>query len=68
MAVRSKTRSDFDRSNTGMAGSNPAPGMDVCPRFSVLCSPVWVEALRLADPPSKESYQMSKNRFINFRS
>jgi hypothetical protein len=32
--------------------------MDVCPRFSVLCCPV--EALRRADPPSKESYQMSK--------
>jgi hypothetical protein len=29
----------------------------VCPRVSVLCYPV--EALRLADPPAKESYQMS---------
>jgi hypothetical protein len=34
--------------------------MDVCPRFSVLCCPVWVKALCWADPPSKESYQMSK--------
>jgi hypothetical protein len=33
--------------------------MDVCPRVSVLCCPVSVEALRLADPPAKESYQMS---------
>jgi hypothetical protein len=33
--------------------------MDVCPRVSVLCCPVSVEALRRADPPSKESYQMS---------
>jgi hypothetical protein len=33
--------------------------MDVCPRFSVLCCPVQVEALRRADPPAKESYQMS---------
>jgi hypothetical protein len=31
--------------------------MDVCPRVSVLCFPVSVEALRWADPPSKESYQ-----------
>jgi hypothetical protein len=31
--------------------------MDVCPRVSVLCCPVSVEALRRADPPSKKSYQ-----------
>jgi hypothetical protein len=28
--------------------------------FYVLCCPVSVEALRRADPPSKESYQMFK--------
>jgi hypothetical protein len=33
--------------------------MDVCPRVSVLCCPVSVEALRRADPPAKESYQLS---------
>jgi hypothetical protein len=33
--------------------------MDVCPRVCVLCYPVSVEALRQADPPAKESYQMS---------
>jgi hypothetical protein len=33
--------------------------MDVCPRVSVLCCPVSIEALRRADPPAKESYQMS---------
>jgi hypothetical protein len=33
--------------------------MDVCLRLSVLCCPVWVEALRWTDPPAKESYQMS---------
>jgi hypothetical protein len=27
----------FGRSNIGIAGSNPARGMDVCLRFSVLC-------------------------------
>jgi hypothetical protein len=32
----------------------------VCLRFSVLCCPVLVQALRWADSPSKESYQMSK--------
>jgi hypothetical protein len=44
----------------GIVGSNPAQGMDVCPRLSVLCCPVWVEALRQADHSSKESYHMSK--------
>jgi hypothetical protein len=33
--------------------------MDVCPRVSVLCCPVSVEALRWADTLAKESYQMS---------
>jgi hypothetical protein len=33
--------------------------MDVCPRVSVLCCPVSVEALCQADLPVKESYQMS---------
>jgi hypothetical protein len=33
--------------------------MDVCPRVSVLCCPVSAEALRRADLPAKESYQMS---------
>jgi hypothetical protein len=33
--------------------------MDLCPRVSVLCCPVTVEALRRADTPAKESYQMS---------
>jgi hypothetical protein len=33
--------------------------MDVCLRVSVLCCPVSVEALRRADPPSKESFKMS---------
>jgi hypothetical protein len=31
--------------------------MDVCPRVSLLCCPVSVEALHRADTPSKESYQ-----------
>jgi hypothetical protein len=65
---RSKALTVFRRSNSGLVGSNPARDMDVCPRFSVLCCPVQVVALRRADPPSKESYQMSKNRFVSFKS
>jgi hypothetical protein len=49
-----------DRSDTGIVGSNPAQGMAVCPRLSVLCCPVKVEALRGADHSSKVSYQMCK--------
>jgi hypothetical protein len=59
MAERSEAGTVYDRSNIGIAGSNPASGMDVCWRVSVLCCPVSVGALRRADPPSKESYQMS---------
>jgi hypothetical protein len=44
----------------GIVCSNPAQGMDVCPRLSVLCCPVYVEALRRADHSSKESCHMSK--------
>jgi hypothetical protein len=49
MAAWSKERTVFKRSNTVIVGSNPAQGMDVCPRFSVLCCPVQVVALRWAD-------------------
>jgi hypothetical protein len=45
--------------NIEIAGSNPARGMDVCLRVSMLCCPVSLEALRRADLPAKESYQMS---------
>jgi hypothetical protein len=40
MAELSEAHTFFDRSNIGISGSNPARGMDVCPRFSVLCCPV----------------------------
>jgi len=60
LAARWEARTVFDRPKTGIAGSNTAWRMDVCPRFSVMCSPVWVEALRRADPSSEESYQMLK--------
>jgi hypothetical protein len=42
----------------GIMGSSPAQGTDVCPRLSVLCCPVDVEAQRRADFPSKESYSL----------
>jgi len=57
---RSEACTVYDCSNIGIAGSNPARGMDVCPCFSVLCCPAPVEALRWPKPPTKESYQMSK--------
>jgi hypothetical protein len=60
MAARSKARTVFNRSNTGIVGSNPARGMYMCPRFSVLCCPVQVVALRRADPLSKEFYKCPK--------
>jgi hypothetical protein len=33
MVARSKACNIFGRSNIGFAASNPARGMDVCPRF-----------------------------------
>jgi hypothetical protein len=51
--------------NTEMMGSNPARGMDMCPRFSVLCCSVQVQAMRWTDPPSKESYQNVKMHINN---
>jgi hypothetical protein len=40
MAARSKARTVFDRSKSGIMGSNLTRAMDVCPCFSVLCCPV----------------------------
>jgi hypothetical protein len=40
MAERSEASIVFGRSDVEIAGSNPARGMDVCLRFSVLCCPV----------------------------
>jgi hypothetical protein len=40
MAARSNACTVFGRSNIGIAGSNPARGMDVCSRISVLSCPV----------------------------
>jgi hypothetical protein len=59
VAEQSKAGTVYNHLNIGIASSSPALGMDVCPHISVLCCPVSVEALRWADPPTKESYQMS---------
>jgi hypothetical protein len=48
----------ISRLDTEVVGSNPAQGMDICPHLTVLCKHVEVEALRRADPPFRESYQM----------
>jgi hypothetical protein len=40
VAERSKARTVFARSNTGIVGSNPTRGMDVCVRLFCLCCSV----------------------------
>jgi hypothetical protein len=40
IAERSEASTVFGLSNVEIAGSNPARGMDVCLRFSVLCCPL----------------------------
>jgi hypothetical protein len=55
VAVRSKACTVYNRLNIEIAGLNPAQGMDMCLRVSVLC---WT------DPPTKESYQMSVDQEI----
>jgi hypothetical protein len=47
----------LDLSNTGIVGLNLARGMDLCPHFTVLWCPGYVDALKRADPTSKVSYQ-----------
>jgi hypothetical protein len=49
IAERSKAGTVYDRSNVGIASSNPASGMDVCPRVSVLRCPVSVEVIPHVD-------------------
>jgi hypothetical protein len=50
----------FHHLDTEIVGSNPDYGMEVFLRLSVSFCPGYVEALRRADPPSKEFYQLSK--------
>jgi hypothetical protein len=37
VAARSKARTVFDGSNTGIVSSNPTQGMDVCVRLFYIC-------------------------------
>jgi hypothetical protein len=61
VVARSKAWTVFTSSNAGIVGSNPPQDMDVC----IVCVYsvfvlfyVQVEALRRADPPSKEPYRL----------
>jgi hypothetical protein len=61
VAARSKAWTVFASSNTGIVGSDPTQGMDVC--IVYLCSVfvlfcVQVAALRRADPLTKESSRL----------
>jgi hypothetical protein len=61
VASRSKTWTVFARSKAGIVGSNPTQSMDVCivcvySVFVLFC--MQVEALRRADPPSKEFHRI----------
>jgi hypothetical protein len=55
VAARSNGHMVLENSNTGIEGSNPTRGMDLCPLLFMLCYPAKVQALRWADPPSKDS-------------
>jgi hypothetical protein len=53
----------LDRLDIAIVGLNPAQVVDACPRISVLCCRVKVDASNVADPPSRESYQI-RNWFV----
>jgi hypothetical protein len=57
VAARSKAWIIFARPNTGIVGSNQTQGMIF---FAFILCFCYVAALRRTDPPSKESYRLSK--------
>jgi hypothetical protein len=58
MAAQFKVWNVLASKNAGIVGSNPTQSIDVC--LHLFCLFVLVAALRLADPPSKESHWLSK--------
>jgi hypothetical protein len=60
VTAQSKAWNVFARPNAGIVGSNPTQGMDVCLHYFVFVLSCVGSALRRADPPSKESYRLSK--------
>jgi hypothetical protein len=60
VSARSKAWTVFARPNTGIVGSNPTWGMDVNIRLFYVCAVLCMQvaALRRADSPPKESYQL----------
>jgi hypothetical protein len=65
VAALSKPWTAFAFFNTGVVGSNPTRGMDICICvYSVfVLSSVYVAALRWADHSSKESYRLCKKSY-----
>jgi hypothetical protein len=67
---RSKEWNVIFRANTGIVGSNPTWGMDVCPRFFCVCVVCRQQPCDTPDHPSKNSNLLSKiytSRLITVR-
>jgi hypothetical protein len=62
VVAQSKAWTIMVRSNTGIVGSNPTWGMDVCVYSVFVLSCVEVAVLWRSDPPPKESYRLRKNQ------
>jgi hypothetical protein len=57
LPAQSKAWNVFAISKTGVGGSNPTQGMDIC--LCLFCDFCQAAALLRANPPSKESYRHS---------
>jgi hypothetical protein len=62
VAARSKAWTVVAHSNTGIMGSNPTWGMDVCVRLLFVLSCVQVASLQRADLPSRSSTDCVKDQ------